>query len=56
MQHFLNFLPLPHGQGSFLPIFVIVLRRDLSQGEYKNIITTEKKMRQGPWVHAQKEA
>ncbi len=22
MQHFLNFLPLPHGQGSFLPIFI----------------------------------
>jgi hypothetical protein len=21
MQHFLNFLPLPHGQGSFLPTF-----------------------------------
>jgi hypothetical protein len=21
MQHFLNFLPLPHGQGSFRPTF-----------------------------------
>jgi hypothetical protein len=24
-QHFLNFLPDPHGQGSFLPIFCIEL-------------------------------
>ena len=22
-QHFLNFLPLPHGHGSFLPVFII---------------------------------
>src|SRR5712672_46985 len=21
-QHFLNFLPLPHGHGSFLPVFI----------------------------------
>src|SRR5258706_9195841 len=27
-QHFLNFLPLPQGQGSFLPVFIVALHHE----------------------------
>jgi hypothetical protein len=31
-QHFLNFLPLPHGHGSFLPVFIFDYRRVVPLG------------------------